>query len=167
MKPTRTILVVDDSDNDLQLTQMSLARLQSPPHVVVVRDGAEALDYLQRRGSFASRRYGNPDLVLLDLKMPRVDGFEVLRHAKTDPRLKAIPVVVFTSSRETEDVRRCYELGANAYVVKPVDFQEFVSALAEIAMFWGTANEPPPDSPTPTNGPAKASKAASIQTMAA
>jgi CheY-like chemotaxis protein len=114
--------------------------------VVVVGDGAEALDYLLRRGAFAERERGNPAVVLLDLKMPRVDGLEVLRHLKADPELRTIPVVIMTSSREERDLVESYRLGVNAYVVKPVDFEQFVAAVKEVGMFWAVINEPPPGS---------------------
>ena len=112
--------------------------------VVVVRDGAEALDYLFKRGAYASRTGGNPALVLLDLKMPKVDGIEVLRQVKANPSLKTVPVVVLTSSREEQDLLRTYDLGVNAYVVKPVDFLEFVDAVKLLGGFWAVVNEPPP-----------------------
>jgi CheY-like chemotaxis protein len=114
--------------------------------VVVCRDGAEALDYLYCRGAFTSRHRGNPVVVFLDLKMPKVDGLEVLRTMKSDASLRSIPVVMLTSSREERDLRESYALGANAYVVKPVEFGRFVSAVKELSLFWGIINEPPPDS---------------------
>ena len=112
--------------------------------VVVVRDGAEALDYLFKRNAYANRTGGNPAVLLLDLKMPKVDGIEVLRQVKGDPQLRTIPVVVLTSSREEQDLVRTYDLGVNAYVVKPVDFLEFVDAVKLLGGFWAVVNEPPP-----------------------
>jgi CheY-like chemotaxis protein len=150
MKPSPTILVVDDSQNDLLMTQTALTELEPPPTVVTARDGAEALDLLQHGGEFQAPFGAPPRVVLLDLKMPRVDGFAVLQQVKADPHLKSIPVVVFTSSREEGDVRQCYDLGTNAYVVKPVDFQAFLDAVKLIVSFWGTLNEGPP----PPTGPA-------------
>ena len=114
--------------------------------VVVVRDGREALDYLYRRGNFAARSNENPAVLLLDLKLPKVDGLEVLQQMKSDETLKMIPVVVLTSSREERDMVASYKLGVNAYVVKPVDFHEFVNAIKELGMFWAIINEPPPGS---------------------
>ena len=143
--PIRTILVVDDSTNDLLMTQMGLTELVPPPVVVATHDGSEALDFLHRRGEFRRGPHGLPHLILLDLKMPRIDGLEVLRQIKSDPELKRIPTIMFTSSREDEDVSRCYQLGANAYVVKPVDFQAFLSAIKQIGAFWAAINEVPAD----------------------
>lgn len=113
--------------------------------VVALRDGAEALDFLFRRGEFAARRDERPVVVLLDLKMPKVDGLEVLRQIKSDPELKTLPVVIMTSSREEQDVVRSYQLGVNAYVVKPVKFQAFVDAIRQLGIFWAVLNEPPPE----------------------
>ena len=114
--------------------------------VIVVGDGEEALDYLYQRGKFMARANGNPAVLLLDLKLPKVDGLEVLQQIKTDDRLKMIPVVVLTSSREERDMVASYQLGVNAYVVKPVDFHEFVNAVKELGIFWALINEPPPGS---------------------
>jgi CheY-like chemotaxis protein len=113
---------------------------------LVVRDGAEALDYLYRRGAFAQEPDGNPIVILLDLKMPKVDGIQVLRQIKSDKDLQTIPVVILTSSRESRDMETCYQLGVNAYVVKPVKFADFVEAVREIGVFWALINEPPPNS---------------------
>ncbi len=118
-----------------------------------VWDGAEALDYLYRRGEYTGRPEGNPAVVLLDLKMPRVDGLEVLRQVKGDPVLKGVPVVVMTSSREDRDLNTCYELGVNAYVVKPVKFQAFVEAVQQVGAFWAVLNELPPGSVPRRDGP--------------
>jgi len=113
---------------------------------VVARDGAEALDYLHRRGEFDGRQLGNPAVILLDLKLPKVDGLEVLKEIRTTADLRSVPVVMLTSSKEEQDVIRSYELGVNAYVVKPVDFNEFVRAIADLGIFWAVLNEPPPGS---------------------
>ncbi len=139
----RRILLVEDSENDIELTIASLAK-HVANQVDVARDGAEALDYLFRRGAFAGRTTGAPVLVMLDLKMPKVDGLEVLRAIKADPELKQLPVVVLTSSREQRDVVQSYELGVNAYVVKPVEFEKFVDAVKQLGFFWLLLNEPPP-----------------------
>jgi CheY-like chemotaxis protein len=145
------ILLAEDNVNDADLAKRALGASPSAEDLLVARDGSEALDCLYHRGLFQTRKAGPPTVVLLDLKMPKVDGFEVLRQIKTDARLKNIPVVVFTSSREETDVARSYELGANAYVVKPVDFQKFVAALKEVRLFWMVINEPPPTGPGQSN----------------
>lgn len=142
---TARILLAEDSAQDVELTLNALAEHNLANSVEVARDGAEALDYLYRRGKYAARQNGNPVLLLLDLKMPRVDGLEVLRAVKADPRLRAIPVVILTSSREEQDVVRSYELGVNAYVVKPVEFDKFVHAVRDLGLFWMLLNEPPPE----------------------
>jgi CheY-like chemotaxis protein len=145
----KRILLVDDSARDRELALDALETHHLANEVVSVRDGEEALDYLYRRGQFATRSPGNPGVVLLDLKMPKVDGLEVLRQIKGDPALKTIPVVVMTSSREEQDLVRSYELGVNAYVVKPVKFHEFVDAVKQLGAFWAVLNETPPDSSPP------------------
>ena len=142
----KPILLVEDNPNDLELTLIALAKSQLANEVVVVRDGAEALDYLHRRGEFRERAVGNPAVILLDLKLPKVDGLEVLKEIRDSELLKSIPVVMLTSSKEEQDVVRSYELGVNAYVVKPVDFTEFVRAIADLGIFWAVLNEPPPGS---------------------
>jgi CheY-like chemotaxis protein len=142
----KRILLVDDSPRDIELSLDALAQNNLANEVVAVCDGAEALDYLYRRGPFADRIAGNPAVVLLDLKMPKVDGIEVLRQIKNDPQLKMIPVVVMTSSREEQDLVNSYELGVNAYVVKPVQFREFVEAVKQVGAFWAVVNQPPPGS---------------------
>ncbi len=142
----KPILLVEDNPNDLELTLIALAKSQLANEVVVVRDGAEALDYLHRRGEFAERAAGNPAVILLDLKLPKVDGLEVLREIRGTEALKSIPVCMLTSSKEEQDVVRSYELGVNGYVVKPVDFAEFVRAIADLGIFWAVLNEPPPGS---------------------
>jgi len=140
------ILVVEDDPNDVELTLTALADYNLANEVVVARDGQQALDYLCCRGEFSTRSAGNPAVMLLDLKLPKVGGLEVLQQIKSDERLKLIPVVVLTSSHEEKDMIRSYSLGVNAYVVKPVDFHEFVNAVKELGIFWGVINEPPPGS---------------------
>ena len=143
----RRILLAEDSANDVELTLAALSAHRLANQVDVVRDGAEALDYLYRRGSYAGRMPGQPVVILLDLKMPRVSGLEVLRAIKGDPSLQALPVVVLTSSREEGDLIRSYELGVNAYVVKPVEFADFMSAVGSLGGFWALINEAPPVAP--------------------
>jgi CheY-like chemotaxis protein len=142
----KPILLVEDNPHDLELTLIALSKSQLANEVVVVRDGAEALDYLHRRGEFADRQQGSPAVILLDLKLPKVDGLEVLKEVRSTDGLKSLPVVMLTSSKEEQDVVRSYELGVNAYVVKPVDFNEFVRAIADLGIFWAVLNEPPPGS---------------------
>ena len=142
----KRILLVDDSPRDTELALDALDQNNLANEVVALRDGAEALDYLYRRGEFADRPNGNPAVILLDLKMPKVDGIEVLRQIRSDPQLKMIPVVVLTSSREEQDLVRSYQLGVNAYIVKPVQFQEFVEAVKLVGAFWAVVNEAPPGS---------------------
>jgi two-component system, response regulator len=146
MNSFKRILLVDDSPRDTELAVNALEGHHLANEVVTLRDGAEALDYLYRRGEFAGRPDGNPAVILLDLKMPKVDGIEVLRQIKGDPALKMIPVVVMTSSREEQDLLTSYQLGVNAYVVKPVKFQSFVEAVEQVGAFWAIINEPPPGS---------------------
>jgi CheY-like chemotaxis protein len=144
MNTLKRILLVEDNPADAELAMHGLSDYRLANEVLHVRDGVEALDYLYRRGPFADRPEGLPALVLLDLKMPRIDGTEVLRQLKADPDMQKIPVVVMTSSREDADLLRTYALGANAYVVKPVKFHEFVDAVKQVGSFWGVLNEPPP-----------------------
>ncbi len=153
MSAARRILLAEDSPQDAELTLEVFKEYHVMNVVVHVRDGAEALDYLHRRGEFAGRADDLPALVLLDLKMPKVDGLDVLREMKGDPRLKVVPVVVMTSSGEDRDLRRCYELGVNAYVVKPVKFAEFAEAVKQLSTFWVLLNEPDPAC-RPRNGQA-------------
>ena len=140
----KRILLVEDSKHDVELTMVALEECHLANSVDVANDGAEALDYLYRRGPFANRPGEMPVVVLLDLKMPKVDGMEVLRQMKSDPVLKLIPVVMLTSSREERDLMQSYKLGANAYVVKPVDFQQFIEAIKGVGCFWAIINELPP-----------------------
>jgi CheY-like chemotaxis protein len=140
------ILIVEDDPRDVELTLTALEEYNLANAVVVTRDGQEALDYLYRRGQFHARSDGNPAVMLLDLKLPKVDGLEVLKQVRSDEDLKMIPVVVLTSSHEEKDMMRSYKLGVNAYVVKPVDFHEFVNAVKELGVFWAVINEPPPGS---------------------
>jgi CheY-like chemotaxis protein len=146
MHELKRILLVEDSPNDVELILEALAENRLANEVVVVRDGEEALDYLYRQGVFRRRMEGNPVVVLLDLKLPKVDGLEVLAQLKSDSQLKVVPVVVLTSSYEEQDILRSYNLGVNAYVVKPVDFHEFVGAIKELGLFWAVINQPPPGS---------------------
>jgi CheY-like chemotaxis protein len=140
------ILIVEDDPNDVELTLTALGDYNLANEVVVTRDGQQALDYLYRRGEFNTRSNDNPAVMLLDLKLPKVGGLEVLQQIKSDERLKMIPVVVLTSSHEEKDMMKSYRLGVNAYVVKPVDFHEFVNAVKELGVFWAVVNEPPPGS---------------------
>jgi CheY-like chemotaxis protein len=145
MKNLKQILLVEDDPKDIELIHAALAEHKLENEMVVARDGVEALDYLYRRGPFALRPAGNPVVILLDLKMPRMDGVQVLRQIKTDEQMRLVPVVVLTSSRESLDLQECYQLGVNAYVVKPVRFIEFVEAVKKISVFWVLINQPPPD----------------------
>jgi CheY-like chemotaxis protein len=145
METLKRILLVEDDPKDIELTLAALAEHKLANEVAVVRDGVEALDYLYRRESFAQRPTGNPVVILLDLKMPRMDGVQVLEQIKADEQLGLIPVVVLTSSRESLDLQACYRLGVNAYVVKPVQFVEFVDAVKQTAVFWALINQPPPE----------------------
>jgi DNA-binding response OmpR family regulator len=140
------ILMVEDDPKDVELTLTALEEYNLANEVVVTRDGEEGLDYLYCRGNFKTRENGNPAVLLLDLKLPKVDGLEVLQQIKSDDKLKLIPVVVLTSSHEEKDMVASYKLGVNAYVVKPVDFHEFVNAIKELGVFWAVINEPPPGS---------------------
>ncbi|NYE21814.1 response regulator [Pigmentiphaga litoralis] len=142
----KPILLVEDNPHDLELTLIALEKSQLANDVIITRDGADALDYLQRRGAHADRDEGNPAVVLLDLKLPKVDGLEVLKVIRGDASLKATPVVMLTSSNEESDLVRAYDLGVNAYVVKPVIFQDFVRAIGDLGVFWAVLNEPPPGS---------------------
>lgn len=145
MKTFKRILLAEDDPNDVELTISALSDYNLANDILVVRDGVEALDYLYRRGTFAQEPTGNPIVILLDLKMPKLDGIQVLKQIKSDGHLKMIPVVILTSSNESQDLERCYQLGANAYVVKPVKFTDFVEAVRGIGVFWALINEPPPN----------------------
>ncbi len=140
----KRIVLAEDNPNDVELTLAALTEINLANEVVVVRDGAEALDYLFRRNQYAGRPPGHPAVLLLDLKMPKVDGLDVLRALKADEQLKTIPIVMLTSSREEQDLVSSYKLGVNAYVVKPVDFRSFIDAVRQLGAFWGVINEPPP-----------------------
>ena len=140
------ILLVEDDPKDVELTLTALDEYNLANEVIVTSDGQEALDYLFYRGNFMKRSGENPAVLLLDLKLPKVDGLEVLQQVKSDDKLKMIPVVVLTSSHEEKDMIASYKLGVNAYVVKPVDFHEFVNAIKELGVFWAVINEPPPGS---------------------
>jgi len=144
MTSLRPILLVEDNPKDVELIFAALKKSNLANEVVVARDGAEALDYFYRRGKFQSGHLGLPIVVFLDLKMPKVDGLEVLQQMKSDAALKVVPVVMLTSSREEADLVKSYQLGVNAYVVKPVGFQQFVDAIRQTGMFWAVVNEPPP-----------------------
>ncbi len=148
MKPKR-ILLVDDSIRDTELALDALQQYRVANEVITLRDGAEALDYLYRRGDFAGRTDEDPAVILLDLKMPRVNGLEVLRQLKADPQLKTIPVVMMTSSREDQDLANSYQLGVNAYVVKPLSFHEFIEAIKVLGAFWMVLNESAPRNSNP------------------
>ena len=144
MKEPGTILYAEDDERDIELTMEALGEHNLANSVKVVRDGEEALDCLYRRGAYKDRVGEDPVLILLDIKMPKVDGLQVLRQIRSDARLKTIPVVMLTSSREERDMLESYQLGVNAYVVKPVEFEKFVEAVKEIGLFWALLNEPPP-----------------------
>ena len=139
----KNILIAEDNQKDVELTLEALADYNLANQVVVVRDGVEALEYLQYQGRFKERQGGDPSVLLLDIKMPRMDGLEVLHNIRHDSRLKTLPVVMLTSSREEPDLKRCYELGVNAYVVKPVNFKDFMEAVKTIGIFWALLNELP------------------------
>ena len=146
METVGRILLVEDDPKDTELTMTALEEYNLSNEVVVASDGEEALDYLYCREGFRTRAEGNPAVMLLDLKLPKVSGLEVLTQIKSDEKLKLIPVVVLTSSKEEKDMVASYKLGVNAYVVKPVDFHEFVNAIKELGAFWAVINEPPPGS---------------------
>ena len=152
MPSINRILLVEDSPRDAEMALDALAQNNIANEVVHLRDGADALDYLYRRGEFAGRTNGQPVVILLDLKMPRMDGLEVLRQIKGDPALKTIPVVIMTASREESDLTQSYALGVNAYVVKPVQFLEFVEAVKQLGAFWAVLNQPPVGSVQPWPG---------------
>jgi CheY-like chemotaxis protein len=144
MSHLRPILLAEDNPNDVELTLTALHSLNLANDIVVVNDGAQVMDFLRRQGEFSNRPPLPPAVVMLDLKMPRVDGLEALQQIRADPELRILPIVILTSSREESDVVKGYSLGANAYVVKPVDFDQFISAVSQLGVFWGLINEPPP-----------------------
>lgn len=144
--PLKPILLVEDNPKDLELTLIALERSRLANEVICLRDGQEALDYLYCREAYEKREKGNPAVVLLDLKLPKVDGLQVLESIKNDQDLKSVPVVVLTSSREEPDLERSYQLGVNAFVIKPVRFQDFLKAIQDLGGFWAVLNEPPPGS---------------------
>jgi CheY-like chemotaxis protein len=146
MNDLKRILLAEDDLNDVELTLTALQENNIANEVVVVRDGSEALNYLRRSGAFQMRQEGNPAVILLDLKMPKVDGLQVLQEVRKDSTLKMIPVVILTSSREERDLIESYRLGVNAYVVKPVNFDDFMTAIKTLGLFWAVLNEPPPGS---------------------
>jgi len=145
----KPILLAEDNPRDAELALAAMEDQHIAEKVVVCRDGAEVLDYLYCRGAYVAREHGNPVVVFLDLKMPKVDGLEVLKTIKNDVKLRPIPVVMLTSSREERDLAQSYALGANAYVVKPVEFHQFIRAVKELGIFWGVINEPPPEGSGP------------------
>ena len=146
MTELKRILLAEDNAKDVELTLAALSEHHLANEVTVVRDGQQALEYMRCEGPYKDRPHGNPAIVLLDLKMPKVDGIEVLRQIRTDAKLRTTPVVMLTSSREEKDLIASYQLGINAYVVKPVDFTEFITAIKELGVFWALINEPPPAS---------------------
>jgi CheY-like chemotaxis protein len=145
MVELKTILLAEDNPKDVELTLEALEESNLANHVVVVRDGVDALEYLRREGKYANREPGNPSVLFLDIKMPKKDGIQVLREIRSDPDLKLLPVVMLTSSREDKDLLNSYSLGVNAYVVKPVNFTGFIDAVKQLGVFWGIINEIPPD----------------------
>jgi len=153
MSELKRILLVEDSTQDVELTLAALEENHLANEVVVVRDGEEALDYLYRRGRYKLRAGGHPAVVLLDLKLPKLSGLEVLDRIKHDETLKMVPIVMLTSSREDSDLQRAYLLGVNAYVVKPVAFDDFAGAMKDLGVFWAVINEPPPGSTAKGRGP--------------
>jgi len=144
MVEVRTILFAEDNPRDIELTLEALADHNLANKVIVVRDGVETMEYLHREGKYKQRRPGNPAVLMLDIKMPRMDGLEVLKAIRSDNSLKMLPVVIFTSSREEQDLIKSYELGVNAYVVKPVEFKDFIEAVKQLGVFWAVINEVPP-----------------------
>lgn len=145
MMNLRNILLVEDNIKDVELILEALLDYNLANRVVTVKDGFEALEYLNYEGGFKSRTLGNPAVILMDIKMPRMDGIETLQKIRASKKLKDIPIVMLTSSREELDLKKCYELGANAFVVKPVDFKDFVDAIKNLGIFWAMLNEPPSD----------------------
>jgi CheY-like chemotaxis protein len=148
MNSLHSVLLVEDNPNDVELTLSALKEARLANEIVVTNDGEQALEYLMRRGRYAGRTTPNPAVILLDLKMPKIDGHEVLRRIRADPYLRLIPVVILTSSREEKDLYSSYDKGANSYVVKPVDFEEFIGGISKLGVFWAVLNEPPPGKET-------------------
>lgn len=146
MANLKPIVLVEDNPKDLELTLLALEQARLANEVITLRDGAEAIDYLCCRDCWQDREKGNPAVILLDIKLPKVNGLEVLQFIKNDPELRKVPVVMLSSSREEPDLEKSYELGVNAYVVKPVSFSDFVAAVQELGGFWAVLNEPPPGS---------------------
>jgi CheY-like chemotaxis protein len=147
MSTLRPILLAEDNPNDVELTLTALHSLNLTNEIVVVGDGSEVLDFLYRRNAFSGRTDVLPAVILLDLKMPRMDGLETLRQIRSDAALRMLPIVILTSSREESDLANVYRQGANGYVVKPVDFDQFISAVSQLGVFWAIVNEPPPVAP--------------------
>jgi CheY-like chemotaxis protein len=143
MKELKTILLAEDNPQDVELTIEALKEHNLANHVVVVNDGAEVMEYLNYQGRFRDRKKGNPVVLLLDIKMPRMDGIEVLEATRSSEKLKMLPIVMLTASREEPDLKKCYDLGVNAYVVKPVEFKDFLDAVKHIGVFWAMLNENP------------------------
>lgn len=141
----KTILFAEDNPNDVELTLEALSEHKLANNIVVVRDGVEAMEFLRYEGRYKTRKKENPAFILLDIKMPRMDGLEVLKAIREDDKLKLIPVVILSSSREEQDLIKSYRLGVNAYVVKPVDFKAFIEAVKQLGIFWALINEIPPD----------------------
>jgi CheY-like chemotaxis protein len=164
MNTPKKILFVEDNANDIELTLTALEEYGLANEVVVVNDGEEALEYLRSKGKFADRPQGLPVVVMLDVKLPKVDGLQVLREMRADPFLKTIPVVMLSSSREEKDLLASYALGTSAYVVKPVDFLEFVATIKQLGLFWGIINEPPPGIERIPRDPAKRRAALEVLT---
>jgi CheY-like chemotaxis protein len=146
MSEFKTILLAEDNPKDVELTLEALSEFNLANRVIAVKDGVEVMEFLQYKGKYQNRVQENPAVILLDIKMPRMDGIEVLKAIRNDPLLKRLPVVMLTSSKEEPDLKRCYELGANAYVVKPVDFTDFIDAVKQVGVFWAVINEIPPES---------------------
>ncbi len=140
----KKILIVDDSPQDIELTISALREKNLVNEVIIAEDGEEALDYLYKRGKFTNDN-GNPGIILLDIKMPKMNGIEVLKHIRSNPKFKSIPVIMLTSSHEEKDLVESYKLGANSYVVKPVDIMQFIDAIKSLGQYWAVINQTPPE----------------------